>query len=83
MQVQLALCLAFGNGSRPSTNAMANLAEAIQGLVGHMRNEQQLIRDWVNGQSAQQEEVRKLLERIARTEGRLARDDLPRLRHEA
>lgn len=72
-----------GGNSKAATNAMANLAEAIQGLVGHMRDEQQLIRDWVNGQSVQQEEVRKLLERIARTDGRLARDDLPRLRHEA
>ncbi len=27
---------------------MANLAEAIQGLVHHMRTEQQMIRDWVD-----------------------------------
>ena len=72
-----------GGNSKAATNAMANLAEAIQGLVGHMRNEQQLIRDWVNGQSAQQEEIRRLLERIARSDVRLGREDLPRLRHEA
>src|SRR5712671_2471228 len=33
--------------SRAATTAMANLAEAIQGLVHHMRTEQQMIRDWV------------------------------------
>jgi hypothetical protein len=45
---------------------MANLAEGIQGLVNHMRQEQQLIRDWVEAQASQQEEVRKLLQRLAR-----------------
>jgi hypothetical protein len=52
--------------SKAATNAMANLAEAIQGLVGHMRNEQQMIRDWANAQSEQHAEIRQLLERIAR-----------------
>src|SRR5581483_7781898 len=32
--------------NRATTAAMANLAEAIHGLVGHMRTEQQMIRDW-------------------------------------
>jgi len=45
---------------------MANLAEAIQGLVHHMRTEQQMIRDWVDGQAEQQREIKKLLEIIAR-----------------
>ncbi|MDF2117789.1 flagellar motor protein MotA [Roseiarcaceae bacterium H3SJ34-1] len=52
-------------GSRASTAAMANLAEGIQGLVKHMRGEQQMIRDWVEAQAAQQREISKLLERIA------------------
>lgn len=65
-----------GSSSKAATNAMANLAEAIQGLVGHMRSEQQMIRDWVNGQSEQQREIRRLLDR-------LAREDKPRIRHEA
>ena len=51
---------------RKSAAAIANLAEGIQGLVGHMRQEQQLIRDWVEAQASQQEEVRKLLQRLAR-----------------
>ena len=57
-----------GGSNRAATNAMANLAEAIQGLVSHMRSEQQMIRDWVNSQSEQQREIRRLLERLrART----------------
>lgn len=54
--------------NRAATQAMANLAEAIQGLVGHMRNEQQMIRDWVTAQAEQQAEIRRLLERLAREE---------------
>ena len=46
---------------RRSATAMANLAEGIQALVGHMRQEQQMIRDWVDAQNRQQEEIRKLL----------------------
>ncbi|HTE77472.1 MAG TPA: flagellar motor protein MotA [Xanthobacteraceae bacterium] len=42
--------------------AMANLAEAIQVLVHHMRTEQSTIREWVDGQAEQQSEIRKLLE---------------------
>ncbi len=53
------------NSSRNATTAMANLAEGIQGLVQHMRQEQQMIRDWVEAQASQQQEVRKLLERLA------------------
>ncbi|MBN9601037.1 MAG: flagellar motor protein MotA [Afipia sp.] len=52
--------------SRATTTAMANLAEAIQGLVQHMRSEQQLIREWADGQGEQNTEIRKLLERLAR-----------------
>src|SRR5258706_5022374 len=55
-----------GSGSRGTTTAMANLAEAIQGLVSHMRTEPQLIRRWADGQGEQNREIRKLLEHIAR-----------------
>jgi len=54
-----------GSGKAASA-AMANLAEAIQGLVHHMRTEQQLIRDWVDGQAEQQREIKKLLEVMVR-----------------
>src|SRR5262245_16905194 len=40
-----------GGSSRATTTAMANLAEAIQGLVHHMRSEQQMIRDWADSQA--------------------------------
>ncbi len=52
--------------SRGATTAMANLAEAIQGLVHHMRTEQQMIRDWVDSQAEQHREIRRLLEILVR-----------------
>ena len=55
-----------GGANRNTTAAMANLAEAIQGLVAHMRTEQQMIREWADGQGEQNQEIKKLLERIAR-----------------
>jgi len=39
-------------------------AEGIQALVGHMRTEQQQIRDWVDAQATQQEDIGKLLRRL-------------------
>jgi hypothetical protein len=54
------------SNSRAATVAMANLAEGIQGLVQHMRSEQQLIRDWVEAQATQSNETRRLLERMVR-----------------
>jgi hypothetical protein len=53
-------------GSKASAAAMANLAEAIQGLVHHMRTEQQMIRDWVDSQAEQQREIKRLLEIMVR-----------------
>ena len=53
-------------GGRNTTAAMANLAEAIQGLVAHMRTEHQMIREWANGQGEQNREIKRLLERLAR-----------------
>ncbi|WP_024507736.1 hypothetical protein [Bradyrhizobium sp. ARR65] len=53
-------------GARHTTAAMANLAEAIQGLVAHMRTEQQMIREWADGQGEQNREIKRLLERLAR-----------------
>jgi biopolymer transport protein ExbB/TolQ len=53
-------------GGKTASAAMANLAESIQGLVHHMRNEQQMIRDWVDGQAEQQSEIKKLLQIMVR-----------------
>jgi len=55
-----------GGANRNATTAMANLAEAIQGLVAHMRSEQQMIREWADGQGEQNKEIKRLLERLAR-----------------
>src|SRR5246500_4405808 len=55
-----------GGSNRSTTAAMANLAEAIQGLVAHMRTEQQMIREWADGQGEQNREIKRLLERISR-----------------
>jgi hypothetical protein len=52
------------SSNKAATNAMANLAEAIQGLVHHMRTEQQMIRDWVDSQAEQHREIRRLLEHL-------------------
>jgi hypothetical protein len=58
--------IAEGGSNRAATTAMANLAEAIQGLVHHMRTEQQMIRDWVDSQAEQHREIRRLLEILVR-----------------
>lgn len=63
---RLRTSLEEGGSGRGTTAAMANLADAIQGLVAHMRNEQQMIREWADGQGEQSREIRKLLERLAR-----------------
>ncbi len=53
-------------GSKAASTAMSNLAEAIQGLVHHMRTEQQMIRNWVDSQAEQQREIKQLLEIMVR-----------------
>jgi len=51
--------------SRATSIAIANLADGIQALVQHMRSEQQMIRDWVEAQAAQNQEIKGLLKRIS------------------
>ncbi len=63
---RLRLTLEEGGASRGTTAAIANLAEAIQGLVTHMRTEQQMIREWADGQGEQNREIKRLLEKLAR-----------------
>ena len=53
-----------GGGGRASTAAMANLAEGIQGMVQHMRKEQQMVRDWMEAQSQQQQALQDTLKRL-------------------
>jgi hypothetical protein len=55
-----------GGSSKATTAAMANLAEAIQGLVQHMRSEQQMIRDWADEQAKLNRDLRRFMERTGR-----------------
>lgn len=59
---RMARAVQDGGGGTRSNQAMANLAEGIQGLVQHMRAEQQMVRSWAESQAEQQKEIRKLLE---------------------
>jgi hypothetical protein len=51
---------------KATTAAMANLAEAIQGLVQHMRAEQQMIRDWADAQGKLNNDIRRFMEMLTR-----------------
>ncbi|MEZ5871039.1 MAG: MotA/TolQ/ExbB proton channel family protein [Nitratireductor sp.] len=53
-----------GAGSQRATAAMATLAEGIQGLVQHMRADQQIVREQVSLQAKQQEEMAALIKRL-------------------
>jgi uncharacterized membrane protein len=48
-----------------SLAAMANLAEGIQGLVKNMRNEQQMLRDWIEAQQEESKAMRRTLDRLS------------------
>jgi len=62
----LTAVIAEGGSSRAATLAMTNLAEGIQGLVQHMRAEQQMIRDWVEAQASRERELKQVLDRLGR-----------------
>ena len=62
---QLAVLQESGSTNPRSAAAMASLAEGISALVKNMRGEQQLIRDWVEGQAADNRGTREALDRIA------------------
>ena len=68
MTDQIARIAHDGGVNQRTTAAMASLAEGIQGLVKNMRGEQQMLRDWVEAQADQQNEIRALLQRLARLE---------------
>jgi hypothetical protein len=54
-----------GGGGQRSVTAMANLAEGIQGLVKNMRNEQQMLRDWIEAQQEESKSMRRTLDRLS------------------
>ena len=49
-----------------AAQAMANLAEGIEGLVQSMRSEQKLLREWMETQAVRDRDIRAVLERFAR-----------------
>jgi hypothetical protein len=54
------------SGANPRVAAsMASLADGITGLVKNMRSEQQMMRDWVEAQAADQKKIRETLEKLA------------------
>ncbi|MGU3539507.1 MotA/TolQ/ExbB proton channel family protein [Methylobacterium sp. A54F] len=63
---RLTAVVAEGANGRTATQAMTNLAEGIQGLVQHMRAEQQMIRDWVEAQASRERELKQVLDRLGR-----------------
>lgn len=63
---KLSQSVAGTESGRTATAAMAELAEGIQGLVQHMRSEQRTIREWVEAQAEQQEEMKTILRDLAK-----------------
>ncbi|MGB6537883.1 MAG: flagellar motor protein MotA [Xanthobacteraceae bacterium] len=63
---RLRQAVAEAGSNKATTSAMANLAEAIQGLVHHMRTEQQMIREWSDEQTKLNRELRRFMELLAR-----------------
>jgi hypothetical protein len=68
---RLRVTLGEAGGGKHASSAMVNLAESLQGLIQHMRTEQQMIRDWVDGQAQQNRDIRKLLEVLVRESQKL------------
>jgi hypothetical protein len=64
-----------GGTNRNAALAMANLAEGIQGLVQHVRGEQQMMRNWAEEQSEQQKRIEQLLRSMSSTFDRLRDGD--------
>ncbi|MEX0406146.1 MotA/TolQ/ExbB proton channel family protein [Aquibium sp. LZ166] len=65
MAEQLRSLHEVGGSSQRVATSMASLAEGISGLVKNMRNEQQIMRDWVEAQAEEQKEMRETLKDIA------------------
>jgi hypothetical protein len=63
---RLRLSIGDAGSGKATTAAMANLAEAIQGLVQHMRSEQQMIRDWADAQAKLNGDIRRFMEMLSR-----------------
>jgi hypothetical protein len=56
--------LQMGGGGQKATAAMASLAESIQGLVKHVRSDQQSIKDQITRQNQHQQELSETLAKL-------------------
>ncbi|MEO0543876.1 MAG: flagellar motor protein MotA, partial [Pseudomonadota bacterium] len=72
-QISVAQQQAGGSGSAKQSAALASLAEGIQGLVKSMRSEQQMMRDWVEGQANQQKQLETTLQELSKAVDLLAK----------
>jgi hypothetical protein len=52
--------------SQQAGEATIQLADSLKALVQHMRQEQQIVRNWAEDHGEQQSEIRKLLEKLSR-----------------
>ena len=57
-----------GNGAGGNTETIEQLADAVASLVAQMRDEQKMVRNWIQTQQVQQSEIQRLL--IRQTGGR-------------
>lgn len=72
-QISAAQSQAGSGGNAKQSAALASLAEGIQGLVKSMRSEQQMMRDWVEGQSNQQKQLEATLKDLSKAVDLLAK----------
>jgi hypothetical protein len=54
------------SGAQQASEGTIQLADSLKALVQHMRQEQQIVRSWVEDHGEQQSEIRKLLEKLSR-----------------
>ncbi|MEO1747757.1 MAG: flagellar motor protein MotA [Pseudomonadota bacterium] len=72
-QISAAQSQAGNAGGAKQSAALASLAQGIQGLVKSMRSEQQMMRDWVEGQANQQKELEATLKELSKAVDMLAK----------
>jgi len=60
--------MAASNGAGGNTETIEQLADAVASLVAQMRDEQKMVRNWIQTQQVQQSEIQRLL--IRQTGGR-------------
>ena len=77
---RLRAAVSEAGGNKAASAAMANLAEAVNGLVAQMRVEQQTIRDWVDSQAERHREIKDLLQ-IKGARGEVVNSIPPSARH--